>query len=256
MRSKILIVTAILGTSIAAPGALASCEYLQHGLNLKMAEYRTYRDRNTARIQELQQSKKKCDAQGLQISLKASSIAAGESCTALGEVASLDHSIEVLGRECETKYLELKRLQAALQAAYVNAHNDMKGALEIIEEDPLMVKYCGQEVEVAKQMGQAFLVLEGNIVDTLTSATIGSKDYATLKDTGRALSASLAAGNRNCGQQAPAGDVQPSRMIATTYGQGSATVTPIGESPRPVSDISGTQKAIADNAKAEAVIGK
>lgn len=234
----------------------AACEYLQHGLNLKMAEYRTYRDRNLARIQDLQQSKAICDQRGAEVSSKAGTMALAESCTAQGEVASLDQTIEALGKDCETKYRELELLQTKLKAAYDKAYDDMKGALDLIDMDPLMPKYCGPEIQVAKQMGKAFEVLEGNIINTLNVATVGTDSYATLKETARQLHVHLAAGNRNCGDGAPAGSVTPNRTIASTYGQGSATVVPIGNSPRPISDISGTKKAIEENARAEALIGK
>lgn len=244
-------------TGILAGRAEAACEYLQRGLEGKMSEYRSYRERNLKRIEELQESKRGCDSRGSEVSLRASSVAAAESCTAQGEVAALDQTIEQLGRQCEEKYTELRDLQLHLKAAYKLAHDDLKGLLEMIGDDPLMAKYCGPEMDVAAKMGEAFLVLEGNIVGTLTSADQGAKSYAELKATGIALHARLEAGNKNCGGQpaAPGDPAGPSRMIASSHGQGSVAVVPIGNSPRPVSDISGTAKAIEANTKAEALIG-
>lgn len=233
--------------------ANAACQYLLDGLNVKMEEYRAYRDRNRAQQDSLQASKARCDLLGSDISRNSETAAAGLSCTAQGDSASLDHAIAELGHGCEDKYRQLRELQTQLKNAFDVAHDDMKKGLSVIQDDELMQKYCAEESKVAHTMADAFGVLEGGIVQTLTNATTGEGDYSKLKVAGQQLAAQLNRGNANCDEhKGPAG--QAVAQVSQTYGQGAAVAVPAGRAAASASDLTGTDKAIADEAKSNAVV--
>lgn len=252
-----IVLAASMTTLIPFGSARASCNWMVNAIELKMNEYREFRQRNQAQRDRLISTETRCKTEGNVITGKALKIAESLSCQAQKDASALNEEISALGRSCEDVFREIKVLQIQLQANFVPVHDDVKEGLELMAADPLMKKYCPNELEVATTMGTAFLGLESGIAGNMSHSETGERDYFKLKDVGRTLAAQTAAHSANCGESAPApGNVQPNRMLATTYGQGAATVTPIGESPRPVSDISGTQKAIDDNARAEALISK
>lgn len=221
----------------------AACGYIVEALNETMNRYRSFKNENQQRQGEMTDTERHCKERGAIVSEKAAKISTALSCLAQNDANALNEEIKSLGKDCESTFTGLKVLQTALRSRFDLVHTDLKEGLEYIEGQPLLRRNCGEELEVARTMTEAFLRLESNIVHGQIRSTEGEASYLRLKDTGAQLAARTADLGSSCGQTNDSTVAAISENGKNSKGQGSATPESIRKPSGP-SDITGADRAI------------
>lgn len=248
---KIAFMASMLGL-VFAPNGFADCKYLAEGLKYKMDEYRAFRNKNEVNLKELLASEAKCKDDGARVSAFVAKTTEGQSCQVQADMTAMNKEMKDIGEKCSVTFSKLHELQNLFKLRFNGAKADLDEGMDYMDKSKILQKYCGKEIEVTKTMVTAFVKLETEIVLVKTRSLAGEQDYGKFKDAAKQLEALTAANNRNCSNAESVSAGGPA-AVSKTYGKGSGEAVK-GKSPKSSSDISGTQKAIDDEKRADSVI--
>jgi|GEM_PF-7118389 len=241
----------LLFLSVGNQNSAMGCELIVNGLVAKMAGYRSLRTENQKMQERLLGSEADCLRAGSEQSNRIAAAAGNLSCENQSDAREVNGSMENLGSRCEKVFEEINKKQNDLRDAFNFAKSDLMDALQSMKTLPYVADRCGNEINTASTMAAAFLNLEEGIALTQRRSLAAKVDYGNFTQQSATLKAATEALASNCGSHKSIG-----APVAATTGAGAGQATFSGSNRNSVSDISGTKKAISDEARAQSVIQK